>query len=354
VISDIRLQHFRSYGDETFELDKGVNIVVGPNASGKTNLLEALLVGFLGGSYRVRDAELIKHGKPWSRLDMHTDEGVRTLKLERAPNERVQKNFVINKYVHRRLPQSKTLPVVLFEPNHLQLLHGPRELRREFMDNLLEQLVPGFGSTRRQYKRALAQRNALLKLQSPEAKPQLFTWNIRLSELGGQIADARQKLLSQINEMITELYQKLSHSDAKVELVYLTSCGGAQYGSRMLQKLDEHSELDLQRGFTAYGPHRDDIQILLNGHKAEETASRGEIRTLLLCLKIIETRLLEETRGKKPILLLDDVFSELDGARRRALTDFLSGYQVIITTTDADVVVQHFMDRCHIIPIQKS
>lgn len=352
MIADIRLQNFRSYKDESFEFDKGVNIVVGPNASGKTNLLEALLVACVGGSYRVRDTDLVRYDTPWARLDVHAEQGPRIVKLETpAGATQVKKTITVDGKSFVRLPLHKTLPVVLFEPNHLQLLHGSPEGRRDFMDTLLEHTSAGFGVLRRQYKRALTQRNALLKQEPHVAKQQLFAWNIRCSELGGQIAEKRLSLLEAINHRLEKLYGQLSKSKLSVEAHYVTSCGGNHYGSTMLHKLDHGSGLDFQRGFTAYGPHRDDFQLLLGGHPAVTAASRGEIRTLLLGLKIIELQLLEDAHGQRPLLLLDDVFSELDGKRRKALTDFLSGYQTFITTTDADVVVQHFMNDCHIIAL---
>lgn len=352
MISDIRLQQFRSYQDESFEFDQGVNIIVGPNASGKTNLLEALLVACVGSSYRVRDVEMIQHKQPWARIDARETQGARTVKLEGEEGEgRVKKTVIIDNKPYLRLPLHKTVPVVLFEPNHLQLLHGSPELRREFLDNLLEQTRAGFGVLRRQYKRVLAQRNALLKQEPARAKNQLFAWNIRLSELGGQLAEARMELIARINDLLPALYDNLSRSELAITVEYSSTSAHEQYGSKLLQKLDKSVELDFQRGFTAHGPHRDDMRVNLGGYFAADSASRGEIRTIVLGLKIIEMELLQEAHGRQPILLLDDVFSELDGSRRRALTDYLSGHQVFITTTDADVVVQHFMDRCHIIPL---
>lgn len=353
MITDIRLQNFRSYADESFEFDPGVNIIVGPNASGKTNLLEAIMVSCLGNSYRARDTELIAFDQPWARLDAHNPSEARTLKLVRQETERVQKELIINQQTIKRITLLKTIPTVLFEPNHLLLLSGPPELRREYIDNLLTQLVPGFDALRRQYRRALAQRNSLLK-QGGSAYSQLFAWNIRLSQTGGQIARERLALLLRLNKTASELYGRLSNTPADVSVQYHSSCPSDQYESELLHKLEASTELDLKRGFTAYGPHRDDIQIFLGGHLMQETASRGETRTLLLVLKVLELILLEEQRGQKPILLLDDVFSELDGARRRALTEALQDHQTFITTTDADIVVQQFMGNCRVIPLQRS
>lgn len=349
MFSDIRLQRFRSYRDDSFEFGDGVNIIVGPNASGKTNLLEALLVICSGGSFRVKDNELVAFGAPWARLDARVNDGVRTSKLILQENGAAKKEFVINDQRLTRLSLQKTIPVVLFEPNHLLLLHGSPEQRREYLDSLLEQTVPGYIKVRRDYRRTLAQRNALLK---KGLQHQLFAWNVRLSETGSQLAQQRNRLVRQIDERINELYQSLAQSTAaEVQISYLASCDIAQYSSSLLQALERRQTIDIERGYTTVGPHREDLQVTFNGRDASEVASRGEIRTVLLALKVIELQILEESRGSRPVLLLDDVFSELDGKRRKALTEVIKGHQTFLTTTDADIVIQHFMDRCNIVPL---
>jgi DNA replication and repair protein RecF len=348
MITDIRLQHFRSYTDASFEIDPGVNIIVGPNASGKTNLLEAILVVSLGSSYKAKDADLVKFDSSWARIDADTVSGRRTVKFKTEPT--FSKTFEIDEQVLSRLHQSRTLPVVLFEPNHLLLLSGSPDLRRSFLDDLIEQTEPGYSSVRRHYKRVLAQRNALLKKNPRDLAQQLFVWNVRLGELAGKIVRERQALVERFNEHSTELYQSLSGRPNKIELAYASQFGIDNYETALLHKLESNLELDVLRGYTASGPHRDDLKALIDGHEVSEAASRGETRTLVLALKIMELALLEESRGSKPLLLLDDVFSELDTVRRQALTRYVSDYQTFITTTDADVVVHHFTSS-NIIPL---
>jgi DNA replication and repair protein RecF len=352
AITDIRLQNFRSYTDDMFELSPGVNIIVGPNASGKTNLLEAVLVIARGSSYRARDADLVHYEAPWARLDAHNDDSVlRTVKLQCAESGACKKSFVIDEKNYLRLSQQKTLPAVLFEPNHLLMLSGSPELRRSYLDDLLEQISPGFGTLRRQYKRVLAQRNALLKQGYQIAQSQMFVWNIRLSELAGQIVRDRLSLMERINGLTGEVYGTISgNRSSEVQLEYVSSLPQDHYESALLKKYEHNLERDVMIGFTTVGPHRDDVRVRLNGHPSQESASRGESRTIVLTLKIIELQLIESSRDQSPILLLDDVFSELDGKRRHALTDYLQSYQTFITTTDADVVVKHFMDTAKIIP----
>lgn len=339
MIADIRLQHFRSYDDASFGFEPGVNVVAGPNASGKTNLLEAILVVSRGSSYRARDAELMQFGAPWARLEAHADTHDHVVKLQ--ADGMTVKSFVIDEQPLSRLHPSKMLPVVLFEPNHLLLLSGSPDLRRSFMDDLIEQTDLRFGSVRRHYKRVLAQRNSLLKQRPRNLAEQLFVWNVRLGELGGQIARQRAELVAQLNKQISELYSEVAQHPTKVELEYASRFRPEQYESDLVHKLETSTELDAQRGFTAYGPHRDDLAASINGHPVQEAASRGEARTLVLALKLLELQLIEQARGTKPMLLLDDVFSELDSARRHSLTTFLRSYQTFITTTDADIVAPH-------------
>lgn len=350
MITSLRLQNFRSYADDTFEFEQGVNIIVGPNGSGKTNLLEAILVVLSGNSYRVGDPELVNFNKSWARLDGGLGEHTRIVKLV-ADNGRLQKSYVFDDKPYKILTHHHSLPVVLFEPNHLQLLHGAPELRRMYMDNLLEQVNPTFATTRKHYRRILAQRNALFKGHRRPGPDQLFVWNLRLSELGGVIARHRQDLINELQKSLPRLYKKISGSQTKVTIAYKSKLSPAAYETGLLKALEQSFEADVARGFTGYGPHRDDFAVLFDGRPAGEVASRGETRTALLALKIYELELLENQRGIKPILLLDDVFSELDGKRRHALASFLQSHQTFITTTDAELVLDKQMQGSRIIPL---
>jgi DNA replication and repair protein RecF len=341
MITDIRLQHFRSYSDATFTINPGVTIIVGPNASGKTNLLEAVLVVARGSSYRVKDSDLVQFGSTWARLDAHAASMERIVKIRTEPPG---KEMVIDGQSIKRLHHTKMIPTVLFEPNHLMLLSGSPEMRRSFLDGLIEQSQVGYASIVRHYRRVLAQRNALLKKNPRNLREQLFVWNLRLSELGGRIARERYTLAAAFEARMSELYSSLADRTNAIDLRYITQFPIDNYETAMLHKLEESIELDILRGFTAAGPHREDLKVLIDGHEAVDAASRGETRTIVLALKIMELQLLEELSASKPLLLLDDVFSELDARRRRALTGYVAPYQTFITTTDADAVMQHFSE----------
>ncbi len=349
VFTDIRLQNYRSYKESSFELEGGVTIVVGPNGAGKSNLIEALLLTANNISYRGRD-NIIRHGSSWARVDVHTkDNTTRTLKITSdQEKDKQQTEFVIDEKSYTRLPSGQKQPAVLFEPNNLMLLHGEPQNRREYLDNLSNQINDTYNTALIRYKRALAQRNALLKNPHLD-NSQLFVWNIRLSELAGTIVKQRMETIGLINAKLSQTYSKISGKNTELKAAYKTSLDTRNYSAALLKKLEAQIELDRARGFTGAGPHREDFFITLNKTPIELAASRGETRTLLLALKIIELEILEEKTGKKPLLLLDDVFSELDGSRRKALTRFLKKYQTIITTTDADVVLKNFSQNCQTI-----
>jgi DNA replication and repair protein RecF len=342
MISTLRLQNFRTYTDDSFEFGEGVNIVVGPNASGKTNLLEAILVLARGSSYRVRDIELVQFKKPWARLDGYFEKQERAVKIEPP-----LKSFVIDDKPYKHLSFDKTFPVVLFEPNHLQLISRGPDQRREYFDDLLGRSQVGFKALGASYQRTLAQRNALLKRNRQAAHSQLFAWNIRLSQLGSQIAEARERLVESINQTLSKRYSQIAKRRSELKLEYNCQFPVGAYASKMLSKLEANNDLEFDRGFTAYGPHREDFTFYLNSQPVSQTASRGETRSLLLALKLFELGLIEKTRSQKPLFLLDDVFSELDGGRRKALVGRLKEHQTIITTTDAEAVLEYFGQDDH-------
>jgi DNA replication and repair protein RecF len=172
-----------------------------------------------------------------------------------------------------------------------------------------------------------------------------------LSELGSQVAIARKSLTDHINQSLSKTYSQIAKHKSTVDLIYDSQFPADNYASRLLHKLQASVGLDLERGFTGSGPHREDFSIMLNGQPASLSASRGETRSLLLALKIFELELIKEARGQKPIFLLDDVFSELDGSRRKALVSRLKNHQTIITTTDAEAVLEYFSGKHNLIPL---
>jgi len=297
---------------------------------------------------------LIQFNKPWARLDgLFSPNAARVVKLQRDDHQLV-KQFVLAGKVYKRLSLEQSLPAVIFEPGHLQLLARGPDYRREFLDDLLARSQVGFKRVVNSYRRALTQRNALLKRPKNQAAAQLFAWDVRLSDLAGQIVSARLGLVEQINKTISKTYSQIAGRRASVRLDYQNQFGPEHYSSRMLAKLETSAELDFRRGFTGLGPHREDFTVYLNKQPALSSASRGETRSLVVALKIYELGLIKKARQATPIFLLDDVFSELDSARRRALVDHLKGQQTIITTTDADAVIEYFTGEHRLIALNRG
>lgn len=352
MITSLRLQNFRSYRDSAFEFEPGVNIIVGPNASGKTNIVEAVIMLARGSSYRGKDLELVKFKAPWTRLDGFFDGQTRSLKLE-FQGELLGKSFVLDDKPYKRLSTAHIHPTVYFEPNHLIALTSGPDARRDYFDELLERTTAGYKPLLASYRRALAQRNALLKRRPTEVTQQIFAWDVRLGELGAQVVAARQALIDQFNKKLSRTYSQIANKRSKAELAYQPLFPLDRYGSAMVAALGKKLNQDLERGFTSQGPHREDIRIAINGQSIGEAASRGETRSLILALKALELELVEKSSGQKPILLLDDVFSELDGSRRQALVELIKGYQTILTTTDADAVVG-YLDGHKLIALTKK
>ena len=351
MFTSVRLQQFRSHSDSQYEFDNGVTIIIGPNGSGKTSIVEALYMASTGETFRNSDMSVITTGKDWSRVDTVTEHNdQRSIKLQ-LQNEVLKKSYVFDGVEKQRFLQQYELPVVLFEPQDMNILVGDPSQRRDAIDRVLCVTMPHYRAHSKNYRRALAQRNAILKQMSGGNQQDIFVWDVRLSELGGVLHTARKQLINLFAQQFNDTYSAISGKQQNVTITYESDETGADYTASLLARLQHNIAKDVVRGFTSYGPHRDDIGVYVNGILAKTAASRGETRTLMLVLKMLELSAVEQATGQKPLLLLDDVFSELDGSRRRLLADATNGYQTIITTTEADVVIDHFAGRHSVIAL---
>ena len=349
VLTSVRLQNYRSYLDSSFEFNPSVNIIVGPNASGKTNLIDALYLLSTGTPTKNSKEHIVNNSQEWARVDLLTDDNSqRTARLKRDENI----IFDIDGKRFKRLAVDRKIPVVLFEPNHLYQITTSPEQRRLFIDEILTKTDKQFSSIRNKYTQTLRQRNSLLK-QSPEnIRKQIFAWDIRLCELASEIVNKRKEIIKYLNTYTSDIYSRIAGSNHQLQLKYESKINQeSDYSTKLLKILQENIELDKQRGFTGFGPHRDDLLISINNHDMRGVASRGETRSILLTLKIIETQILEDIHNTPPLLLLDDVFGELDGLRRKSLIEFISNNQAFITTTDADIISHNFTKNSTIITV---
>lgn len=354
ILRELEIVNFRSYEKATFALNSGVTLVVGPNASGKTNLLESLFVLASTKSFRAKDRDLIRHGQDFFRLVARGEESETTFALstERGPLEKRATQDGVKRPLTHHVGE---IQIVLFEPTELGLISGSPEARRKYLDFILCQTDRDYLKTLQLYKRALKQRNALLDGFDIESiRSQVFSWDIKLTELAVSIFERRQHLISYLNNRISIIYGEIAGKSAELSLEYISSVSGSDYGSSFLDALTQNLPRDLAVGFTTIGPHREDFKIVFENTDMTTIASRGEVRTAVLALKLAELQYSEEKSGQRPLLLLDDVFSELDRERRAFLIEKLDGYQSVVTTTDADAVTSEIKTPYSIISTDGS
>lgn len=332
------LYNFRSYQERKFEFSSEVTVITGKNGTGKTNILEAIYVLLQGRSFRDSDEQLLRYDAEWWKINGVFDSFEREIRYQ--PEQPVAKQLNIDGVRKGRFTYKQQVPVVLFEPDHLMLIHGSPSRRRAYLDTLLSALSPTYRSTLSKYERALQQRNNLLKKGLPynQLKDAVFVWDVALSEYGAEIQASRERLMETLNNNLCGYYSALAVSEQALAVVYEpTSRGGAHVLAHLLSR---SLEKDVMKGFTSVGPHRDNIWFLLNGKDAKITASRGEIRSIVLALKYAEIAELGANSPTMPLLLLDDVFSELDAERQKALLVNTNGIQKIITSTHAIIGVK--------------
>jgi DNA replication and repair protein RecF len=329
----LKLENFRNY--DSLELnfeDANVMALIGPNAQGKTNLLESIAFLALGKSFRSRKTlDTLHWDRPHGRITAMVGDIELEVFLQRNPEQRALKK---HKNVVRPPEFLGNLQVVLFTPEHLQLVTGSPRLRRQYLDRVLVQVRPFYIQSLTSYHQILKQRNALLKsIRRNNSKQwELEMWDARLVTEAEQIWKDRSSFVENLQNGIAELYQSISGTGQVLKLKYNS------HQDRFEEQLLAHQMHDIQIGATSVGPHRDDFSLTLDGHPLAEVGSRGECRSAVLSLKMAEIKHMEEQTQNKPLLLLDDVFSELDTDRQRHLGALLKDYQSIITTTSLDHV----------------
>lgn len=341
-ITGIRVQNIRTHADTKQTISPDVTLVTGDNGSGKTSLIEAITVALQGSSFRGTDTELLRHDAPWWRIDVFTDENDRVIKFDPSRSSG-KKQFIIDDKTSYRLMPSGKYPVVLFEPDDLRLLHGSPSRRREFIDRFISQVNPTYGPLLRKYDRALKQRNALLK-NATTTRDDLFVWDIAISEYGAQIIEQRIRYIELLNAQLDETYNVIAQSHDVVSMHYSHTVIG-DVKQRLIHELHARMERDRLLGYTSIGPHRDDVIFRFNNATALSVASRGEVRSIVLALKFLEVDLITATTGRQPVILLDDVFGELDSERQTHLTTKFSGKQIIMTSASSTAV----LDAAHVI-----
>ena len=345
----LSLSHYRNYDTVELATDRGVNIFVGPNAQGKTNLLESIYVLALTKSHRThQDKELIQWNRDMAmaRCELEKTYGTCTLELLITPQGKKAK---VNGLEQKKLSGFiGTMNVVMFAPEDLNIVKGSPVVRRRFLDMEIGQVYPAYLYELSQYQKVLAQRNNWLRqmVREPSVDNALFdVWNEQLAGLGTKIMKKRQHFIQKLQQWAEKIHSSITDGSEQIAIAYRPSLGFDVSAEepvlfrQFMLKLSQVKEQEIRRGVTLYGPHRDDLSFFINGKEAQTYGSQGQQRTVALSLKLAEIELIREEAGEYPILLLDDVLSELDKNRQNQLiATFRRKVQTFITTTGIEGV----------------
>ncbi len=332
----LTLRNYRNYARLQLELGPRLNVFLGRNAQGKTNLLESVAILALSSSPRARrESDLIGPVAADALVEAVVESGGRRVELSfrvSQESERTGKTIRVDGVARRAVDLPGEVQATLFWPDDLSLVKGGPEYRRRFLNEMLVQVVKGYGRTLARYRRVLDQRNHLLKriAAGQEGRDSLAVWDAELANLGGALASARALAIADLAPLAAAGHAAISGGEV-LGLSYLGPT--ADLATVLAATLEE----DLRRGTTGAGPHRDDLSIAIDGVDARSFASQGQQRTAVVSLKLAESDLIESRSGERPILLLDDVLSELDPRRREALLARVGeAGQVIVTSVEAD------------------
>lgn len=345
-ISKLSLTNFRNYTNQTVELTPKLNVIIGKNAQGKTNLLESVFLCAIGRSPRTtKDKDLVKWDCTYSKVDLQVNKKIGNHQIEMYLFKNQNKAIKINQIGIKKIGQLLgTLNAIYFSPDELKLIKESPEERRKFIDIHLCQFDRNYFYDLSKYNQVLQQRNKLLKTPDSEVlKNTISIWNEQLAISGAKIIMSRLAFIEKLKVYANNIHKKLTSDTEDLSLTYQGYIADTENDLKLLllKKYDEALEKDMRLGFTSVGPHRDDIKIESNGIDLRSFGSQGQQRTGALSLKLAELEVFKSNIGEYPILLLDDVLSELDTTRQTKLLEFVSDIQTLITCTDFDFDIPH-------------
>ena len=341
IIKSLELENFRNYDSLQLFFDEGTNILYGDNAQGKTNVLEAIYVSATTKSHKgSKDKEIINFSKEEAHIRTFLSKGDMDYRVDMHLRKSKSKGIAVN---GQRLKKAAELlgllNVVFFSPEDLSIIKNGPSGRRSFVDMELCQLDKYYLYNLNQYNKIINQRNKLLKdfYNSTDLKDTITVWDSQLVTYGKQIIERRFQFVDQLNEIITQIHNNLSGQKESLRIVYEPDVVGDNFE----KELSLGMERDMKLKFTGTGPHRDDFAFLVNDIDIRKYGSQGQQRTAALSLKLAEIELVKQVTKDNPILLLDDVLSELDSNRQNYLLNSIGGIQTIITCTGLDEFVNN-------------
>ncbi len=338
-INWLKLKNFRNYDSLEMNFFSSLNLISGKNGQGKTNLVEAPMLCALSKSPRTsRDQDMKKDGTSRAEVEIGVMRNFGELKIKCIIDDTLKKKFYINGNEVKKVSEIfGNLVAVYFSPNDLIIVSGSPSERRDFMDTDISQLSGAYYNLTQRYTKVLDQRNKLLKTVHDKAllEPQIEVWNEQLASLAGHIVKTRKAFIEKIKTPAYEVLQEISKNSDELKISYVGAVGetSEEIKSEILKSLGYNLDRDMELGYTTVGPHRDDLKLELNGKDSRIFASQGQQRSIVLALKLAELAVFEKEIGEKPVLVLDDVFSELDSTRQKSLYKKFEGSQVLMTGT---------------------
>lgn len=337
IIQEICLKNFRNYEEQKIVLSENANVFYGNNAQGKTNILEAVYFCALGRSFRThKEIELIHFKGDNALINVKYQKNNRENEVDISLDRKNSKIIKLNKIkLAKNSELVGNINLVLFSPDDIMILKQGPALRRKFLDILISQLKPKYLHELSQYNKILEQRNAMLKSKKVDT---LEIWNEQLAVQAEKIHNYREMYIKKLQEKLERIHPGLTNQKETIKIVYKTKFKNKE---QFLNLLEDNQTLDLVRGYTNEGVHREDFEITINEKSLNLYGSQGQHRTAILALKIAELDIIKEEIGENPVLLLDDVTSELDENRVMAIFEVVKDYQVLITCTDINSVLKY-------------
>ncbi|MFF7682483.1 DNA replication/repair protein RecF [Microbacterium sp. NPDC007973] len=373
IVEQLGLKDFRNYAGADVSLSAGANVFVGRNGQGKTNLVEAVAYLATLGSHRVsNDAPMVRDGTDAAIVRARLAHGERSVLLELQLNRQGANKARVNGVNVRTSELPRYAQVVLFAPEDLQIVRGDPSSRRRFADQLIVQRTPRMAAVLADYDRVLRQRSALLKSARArgvrgDALSTLDVWDEKLVSLGTEVIEARLALASDLSAPMARSYAAIAGADHDPRLSWALSVGGGDpeegesgdasgrsgpLADQFRAALAARRSAELERGLTLVGPHRDDLVLEVNGLPVKGYASHGESWSVALALRLASAELLRaESRLGDPVLILDDVFAELDSGRRTRLAEMAGGYEQVIVTSAVEEDVPEGL-RAHVVRVE--
>ena len=336
-IKEIKLMNFRNYDEQKIKLHENINVFFGENAQGKTNIIESIYLSSIGKSFRTnKEKELIKFNKEKALVDISYEKSDRdgNIKIEIGDKKQVYLNGIKIKKLSELLGN---INIVIFTPDDINILKGGPQNRRKFLDVMISQLRPNYIHVLTLYLTTLEQRNNYLKQIKLENKNEelLEIWDEKLADYGIKIYEYRKEFIEKIINKIKIIHKEITQNKEEIEIKYFSDLTTRQ---NFINELKSKRKLDIIKGYTTKGVHRDDFVVYINGKQVDIYGSQGQHRTAVLSLKLAELQVIYDEIGEEPILLLDDFMSELDENRRKNFFNYIKNIQVIVTCTEKIVL----------------